>query len=106
MQTTIYVSEEQEYLMKKLEEKAARERKSKSATLLTIVEEFFESELRVGEILRDIGDLSKGELEEALEVQRGEAREKLGRILVEEGYVRENELGRALSIQGNGAASS
>lgn len=101
MQTTIYYREDDQYLIDKLEKKANRERKSKSACLLSIVEEYFEAENRVGEILKDMGALSEDKLEEGLDKQRSkENGKKIGEILVEEDYVREVDLDRALQVQG------
>ncbi len=100
MQTTIYYREEDQYLMDKLEEKANRERKSKSACLLSIVEEYFEAENRIGEILTDMGALGEDKLEEGLEKQNNENNgKKIGEVLVEEDYVREVDLDRALQVQ-------
>ncbi|MFP4589328.1 MAG: hypothetical protein ACLFN4_03080 [Candidatus Acetothermia bacterium] len=104
MQTTIYYKEEDQYLIDKLEEKADRERKSKSAVVLTILEQYFEAERRVGEILRDLGALEKRELSDALEAQQEKGKDKrLGEILLEKDYVREVDLDRALDIQGKRA---
>ncbi|MBS3766348.1 hypothetical protein KGY71_07485 [Candidatus Bipolaricaulota bacterium] len=100
MQTTIYYREEDQYLIDKLEKKANRERKSKSACLLSIVEEYFEAENRVGEILTDMGALGADKLQEGLEKQKAEKNgKKIGEILVEEDYVREVDLDRALQVQ-------
>ena len=100
MQTTIYYREEDQYIIDKLEEKASRERKSKSACLLSILEEYFEAKRRIGEILKDFGVLSNEQLQKALKVQRNEGQgRKLGEILLEQGYVKELDLDRALGIQ-------
>ncbi len=98
MQTTIYYREDDEYLIDKLEEKAKRERKSKSACLLTILEGYFEAENRVGEILRDMGVLNDDEIQRCLDRQK-EDDKMFGEILLEENYVTEIDLDRALSIQ-------
>jgi len=42
MQTTIYYKDEDAYLLDKVGEKANRERKTKSAVILTILEEYFD----------------------------------------------------------------
>jgi len=100
MQTTIYYRDEDEYLIEKLERKAARERKSKSATLLTVLEEYFEAKKRIGKILTDMGVLNQDNLQQCLDKQKNAKEEKrIGEILVEEDYVREIDLGRALEIQ-------
>lgn len=100
MQTTIYYREKDNYLIEKIEAKASRERKSKSAVILSILEEYFESEQKIGEILRDLGAVSSDKLNRALEVQRTEQTDKkLGEILVNNNYVRDVDLDRALDIQ-------
>ncbi|MBS3736553.1 MAG: hypothetical protein V5A87_05240 [Candidatus Bipolaricaulota bacterium] len=99
MQTTIYYKDEDEYLIDKVEEKANRERKSKSAVILSILEEYFEAESRIGEILTDMGAVSSDKVKEALEVQEQEKDKKLGEILVENDHVREVDLDRALQVQ-------
>lgn len=100
MQSTIYYRDEDGYIIEKIEEKANKERKSKSAVVLSILEEHFESRRRIGEILQDIGVLEERQLNSALDVQKTEENEKkLGQITVEEDYVSEVDLDRALTIQ-------
>ena len=100
MQITIYYKEQDQYLIDKVEEKANRERRSKSAVILSILETYFEAEQRIGEILRDLGALSQSQLREALELQKEKQHEKrLGEILMDQGYVQEIDLDRALQIQ-------
>ena len=99
MQTTIYYREEDDFLIEKVEEKANRERKSKSAVILSILEEYFEAERRVGEILEDMGAVSPEEIDEALEEQEESSDKKIGEIMVENDYVREVDLDRALQVQ-------
>jgi hypothetical protein len=99
MQTTIYYKDEDEYLIDKVEEKANRERKSKSAVILSILEEYFEAERRIGEILRDMGAVSPDKVKAALEEQEKGTEKKLGEILVEKDQVREVDLDRALQVQ-------
>ncbi len=100
MQTTIYYKQEDSYLIEKVEKKANRERKSKSAVILSILEEYFEAERRIGEILSDLGAVSPEEVEEALSRQQSEKSDKkIGEILLENDYVREVDLDRALEIQ-------
>ena len=101
MQTTIYYKQEDDYLIEKVEKKAKRERKSKSAVILSVLEEYFEAEQRLGEILSDLGAVSSDKVEEALEVQENEGKDKkIGEILMDNDYVREVDLDRALEIQG------
>ena len=100
VQITIYFREEDEYLIKKVEEKAKRDRKSKSATILSIIEEYFEAEKRVGEILRDFGVISQEELQKSLSIQnREDMKKRIGEILLEKGFVMDIDLDRALDIQ-------
>ena len=102
MQSSIYYREEDAYLIRKLEEKSMRERMSMSACLLSILEEYFESKNRIGEILTDLGSLDKAELSKSLEKQKSEEKDKkIGEILLEDNYIREVDLDRALSIQNN-----
>ena len=99
MQTTIYYKDEDEYLIDKVEEKANRERKSKSAVILSILEEYFEAERRIGEILSDMGAVSSEQVKDALEAQEEGTDKRIGEILVENDYVREVDLDRALQVQ-------
>ena len=99
MQTTIYYKDEDEYLIDKVEEKATRERKSKSAVILSILEEYFEAERRVGEILNDMGAVSSDQLQDALKAQEKGTDKRLGEILLDNDYVREIDLDRALQVQ-------
>jgi len=100
VQSTIYYREEDQYLIDQLEEKANRDRKSKSACLLTILEEYFEAENKIGQILTDMGKLDREKLHEALDVQREQTDpQKLGEILVKNNYVEKVELERALELQ-------
>jgi len=99
VQTTIYYREEDGFLIEKVEEKANRERKSKSAVILSILEEYFEAERRVGEILKDMGAVSPEEIDDALAEQEEDSDKKIGEIMVENDYVREVDLDRALQVQ-------
>ncbi|MFC2100113.1 hypothetical protein ACFLSF_04710 [Candidatus Bipolaricaulota bacterium] len=101
MQTTIYYNNEDSYLMGQVDAKSRRERKSRSAVILSILEEFFESDKRLGEILLDIGVLSHADLSKGLELQKTQFADKLlGNILLEEEYVTPEAVERALIIQG------
>ncbi|MFP4136453.1 MAG: hypothetical protein ACLFN7_05430 [Candidatus Acetothermia bacterium] len=99
MQTTIYYRKEDEFLIDKVEEKANRERKSKSAVILSILEEYFEAERRIGEILKDMGAVEPEKIDEALSKQKEESDKKIGEIMVENDYIREVDLDRALQVQ-------
>lgn len=100
MQMTIYYTEEDQYLIDKVEEEAEAHRKSKSAVILTALERYLEQNLRLGEILCDMGRLAPEQLEEALEVQKTQEERKLGEILLAKEMVRTQDLSRALAIQG------
>ncbi len=101
MQTTIYYSDEDEYLIKQVDTKGRRERKSRSAVILSVLEEYFEGEKRLGEILIDLGAVSHTDLSKALELQKSKFTEKLlGEILLEEELVDQGAVERALMIQG------
>jgi len=100
MQTTIYYNEGDAYLVEQVDLKGRRERKSRSATILSILEEYFESEKRLGEILLDMGAVSYPDLAKSLELQKNKFKEKrLGEILLEQGVIEHNVLERALIIQ-------
>jgi len=100
VQATIYYQERDQYLIDKVEQKANRERKSKSAVILSIVESYFEAEKRIGEILKDLGVVSADQIEAGLQNQQEkENDDKLGRILLDKGYVKEVDLDKALAIQ-------
>lgn len=100
MQTTIYYKKDDSYLIDKVKEKADRERKSKSAVILSILEHYFEAEKRIGEILSDLGAVTPDKVDEALSKQKdGGVDKKLGEILVERDHVREIDIDRALQIQ-------
>jgi len=103
VQTTIYWSDDDSYLMKQVDRKSRRERKSHSAVILCILEEYFEREKKLGQILIDLGVLSETELSRGLDLQKGKFNEKLlGDILVDEGLVEERQLEDALMIQKRG----
>lgn len=102
MQTTIYYRAADQYLIDKLESLAASHRKSKSACILSILEEYFEAEKRIGEILIDLGVLEAKDLEQVLEEQKlgnRDDRKKVGELLVKGRYITESHLERALHIQ-------
>ena len=109
MQMSIHYSEEDQYLVDKLAEEANRKRKSKSAMVLSILEEHFEAERKIGEILKDMRLIDVKQLQAALEAQRkAERQKKLGQIMLEKDYVEEGQLERALGVQSglNGSGAS
>jgi len=98
MQMSIYYQEEDEYLIDLVEKRANGKRMSKSAMILSILEEYFEAEKRIGEILKDMRAVEDNQVEKALEVQKKEDK-RLGKIMVERDYVEEDQLHRALQVQ-------
>lgn len=101
MQLTIYYTEADLYLIKQVEAKAERERRSKSAVILSIIEEYFQRKKRLGEILCDLGKLSPDKLKQAIEIQKKEGGARtLGEILLAKKWVSEHDLQRALMLQG------
>jgi len=102
MQTSIYSTEKDKYLIDQLEKEARAERKSKSAVVLCILEKYFEKKKKVGEILCDIGSLTNEQLNKVLEIQQKEKKHRLlGEVLLDENFIDERDLERALSLQGN-----
>jgi hypothetical protein len=100
MQLTIYYTKDDQYLLDQVDEKADAERRSKSAVILSIIEEYFEADKKVGEILCDLGRLAPEKLRQATEMQKREGgKRKLGQILLAEKMVNEKDLRRALAIQ-------
>lgn len=101
MQTTIYYNEGDAYLLKQVDAKGRRERKSRSAVILSILEQFFECEKKLGEILIDLGVVTHADLAKGLELQQTKFTDKLlGDILLEEEFVTPEAVERALMIQG------
>jgi len=101
VQTTIYYSEHDAYLVSQVDMKGRRERKSRSAVILSILEEYFEREKRLGEILLDLGAISHPDLSKGLDLQKSKFTGKLlGDILLEEDLIEHEALERALMIQG------
>jgi len=106
MQTTIYYSDEDAYLVKQVDAKGKRERKSRSSVILSILEQHFECEKRLGEILVDLGVMTHADLAKGLELQQTKFTQKLlGDILLQEQLVPPEALERALLIQTRGRGS-
>lgn len=100
MQVTIYLTEEDSYLLRLIDERAKSQRKSRSAIILSIIEEHFEKGHRLGEILVDLGVLSEDELLQALTLQKETFADKLlGDVLISEQEVGKEAIARALTIQ-------
>lgn len=101
VQLTIYYTHDDLHLIKQIEAKAERERRSKSSVILSIIEEYFERDKRLGEILVDLGKLSEDKLIQALETQKKEGNVRpLGEILLAKKLIGEHDLERALFLQG------
>lgn len=102
MQLSIYYTEEDQGLIEEIKAKARGERKSQSAVILSVLEEYFERRRKLGEILQTIAGLSDEQLNRALEIQRKESKRRLlGEILLDEGSVEEKALRKSLSVQRN-----
>lgn len=100
MQTTIYYTAEDRDLINAAKDKARKERKSKSAVILSILEEYFMGK-NLGEILCEIGCVNNKQISKSLEVQQKEGKNKLlGEILLKENFITEEDLNRALFLQG------
>jgi len=100
MMISIYYRKDDEWLLEKVDEIRARERRSRSAVILSLLEEYFERDRKIGEILKDMGLLSLKELQEAIELQKKHKNEKkLGEILEGRGTVTKSNIQRALGLQ-------
>ena len=100
MQTSIFYKKEDQYIFEKVEKLAKTERRSNSAMVLAILEEYFEAGMRLGGILKDIKAATTAELRESLKIQeQGDYKKRLGRIMLEHNFIDENQLERALGIQ-------
>lgn len=100
MQVTLYYNEEDKYILDLVDRIARQQRKSRSAVIMSILEEYFERDKRLGEILVDLGALSPARVDQALREQEREGHRRLiGEILVEKGWVRAQDVERALLIQ-------
>jgi hypothetical protein len=101
MQVTLYYNEEDHYLLELVDREAQQERKSRSAVIMSILEEHFERGKKIGEILVDMGRVSPRDVEQALEYQQADGGSRpLGEILVDKGLVNEDVVRRALIVQG------
>jgi len=101
VQVTLYYNDEDQYLLGMVDGLAERERKSRSAVIMSILEEHFERGKKLGEILVDMGVVEAREVEEALEEQKSANGSRLlGEILVKKGAVRDAAVKRALVVQG------
>lgn len=105
MQVTFYFRDEDMYLVRMLDELARRQRRSRSAVLLSILEEYFQRGKRLGEILVDIGGATPEDIEQGLKIQRKVGGRPLGEILVEKGIASSEDVEHALTIQSRVRAS-
>ena len=100
MMASIYYRKDDEWLLKKVDKICARERRSRSAIILSLLEQYFEQEKKIGKILQDMGFVSLDQLEEALQLQEKEKKaKKLGQILKEKGVITENQIQRVVGLQ-------
>ena len=100
MQMTIYYNAEDQYLVEQVDKLANRDRKSRSAVILTILEAFFERNKKIGEILQDQGVISAEDVDQILQFQQSEGTDrKFGEVATERGLVSLRHVQRALSIQ-------
>jgi len=100
MMASIYYRKDDEWLLKKVDKICARERRSKSAVILSLLEQYFEQEKKIGEILQDMGFISLEQFEEALQLQKKEKKaKKLGQILKEQGIITEGHIQRVVGLQ-------
>jgi len=99
MQMSIYYQEEDKYLIDEVEKRASRNRMSKSAVILSILEEYLEAEKKIGQILRDMDAVNDNKIKKALDIQEKQENKQLGKIMVERDYVEEDQLHRALQVQ-------
>lgn len=97
---SIYYRKDDEWLLKRVDEICARERRSRSAVILSLLEQHFEREKKIGEILQDMGFISLAQLHEALQLQKKEKKpKKLGQILKEKGIITEKHVQRVVGLQ-------
>lgn len=100
MQISIYYQKEDRYLLDKVKKLAQIERRSKSSALISILEQYFESDRKLGELLKDMNAINTSQLHRAIDIQRNEKEDRrLGEIMLEEGFVNESQLDRALGVQ-------
>ena len=100
MMISVYYRKEDEWILQKVDEICVRQRKSRSAVILSILEHYFERGKKVGQIFRDMGLISQKQLEDTLKLQEiQKQRKKLGQMLREEGIISERHIQRALTLQ-------
>ena len=100
MMISIYYRKWDDWLLKKVDKICARERRSRSAVILSLLEQHFERQKKIGEILEDMELISLEQRQEALELQKEEKKQKkLGQILKEQGIVTEKQIQRVVGLQ-------
>lgn len=99
MQTSIYYIKEDNWLLEKVQEKAQTERRSRSAVILAILEEYFSRGRKIGEILYSMGHLSQEDLIKALKLKKQEKDQLLGEILIFHNFINRRDLKKALAVQ-------
>lgn len=97
---SIYYRKEDAWLLKKVDKICARERRSRSAVILSLLEQYFEQEKKIGGILQDMEFISLEQLQEALRLQKSRKKgKKLGQILKEQGLITEEHVQRVVGLQ-------
>jgi len=100
MQLSIYCKKEDKDLIEKIAIAAKAQRKSKGALILSILYDYLQQRRKLGAILLSINALSKGQLSQALGLQRKNKEKRLlGEILLELGYIEEKTLKESLALQ-------
>jgi len=100
MMISVYYRQEDEWILQKVDEICVRQRKSRSAVILSILERYFERGKKMGQIFRDMGLISQKQLEDTLKLQEiDKQRKKIGQMLREEGIINERHIQRALTLQ-------
>ena len=103
MMLNIYYREEDKWLVDKVDHICLSERKSRSAVILSILEDCFERGKKIGQIFQDVGLVSFEQLQDALKLQESKKKGKhLGQILKAQGIVTERHIQKALALQGKG----
>ena len=59
MMISVYYRQEDEWILQKVDEICVRQRKSRSAVILSILEHYFERGKKMGQIFRDMGLISE-----------------------------------------------
>jgi len=100
MQVTIYVNDEDKYLLDLVDEEAQRTRRSRSAVVAAALEAYFLRGKKVGEVLLAMKAINPQDLEKVLAEQKKRPDGKLlGELLVHRGLVSSDVVQKALWVQ-------